>query len=868
MAEAAAAIGLVVNIVQLVEWGRKIVRRLDEFQRKADEVPKTFLDIKTELPLLLNTLDETQEQAKAGLITEDTQKVLLPVVEGCRAQVEQLDEILVKTLPVATDHRWERGVKALSSLHQEKKVKSISETLRGFIQVLTYHQATRLGRLDLGDYLHTARSRSPRPESRKLFLVPFDRDYGYIDRAGIIGELDEWLKRQKRVSLAGIGGVGKSQIAIEYCYRYHEKNPAANVFWVHASTLPQIDQSYRQIARKLSLPDWDDLSPNTFQILCDWLSDPEHGPWLMVLDSADDIDLFFQKPSKGAKPAQQSQISQFIPRSSVGSIIITTRDRRVAERLADRQKPIAVSPMSNAEAEELLRSKLAQELRPEAAPLVELVDTLGSLPLAISQAAAFMTENSMEAGDYLDAFKSDAAEFLSEDLGDHRRHPDSENSILTTWKLSFEQIAQKQPRAAEILSLMSVLDRNSISKSLLIRDGERSLDFTLALGTLQAFSLIMPEKDGKFALHRLVQLSTQRWLENEGTETQWQEKALMALVKHFPPGDFDNWRTCEALSPHAQIVIGYDFKYVLAHNRYREVIPIRKNFLGSEDVQTLQSICYFGEVLFRESKYPEAEAVLRESLAGRERILGPNHPDTIMNIGHLAEVVRGLKRYREAEELYQRTLAGKEDDLGNDHVAMKNADNLGSVLRDAGRLEEAERWVRLALEAREKVTGSNSPETLGSVSHLALILRLRGRYDEAEIQNKRALAGFERELGREHHYTLRSLDDLAVVFRCQGKLEAAEEQNRRALRGLSNAFGPRFRRTLASTRNLAIILEMQGRKVESAELLKRLLKAKQEEHGIDSPEALAIQSEIEQVLAEKSESLEAKTEHLTVGSSR
>ena len=80
----------------------------------------------------------------------------------------------------------------------------------------------------------------------------------------------------------------------------------------------------------------------------------------MILDSADDIDLFFHKPAKGTRELKQSQLSQFVPRSSVGSIIITTRDRRVAERLTDRLKPITVSPMSNVEAEELLRSKLAE----------------------------------------------------------------------------------------------------------------------------------------------------------------------------------------------------------------------------------------------------------------------------------------------------------------------------------------------------------------------------------------------------------------------------------------------------------------------------------------------------------------------------
>ena len=482
--------------------------------------------------------------------------------------------------------------------------------------------------------------------------------------------------------------------------------------------------------------------------------------------------------------------------------------------------------------------------------------------------------------DYLGVFNQDAAEFLSEDLGDHRRPSQSEHSLLRTWRISFKQISEKQPRAADILSLMSVLDRNAIPKSLLIREDERAIDFTRALGTLQAFSLVIAEKDGNFALHRLVQLSMRKCLENEGTHIHWQEKALMAMVKHFPPGDFNNWRICESLSSHAQIVIAYDFKsddsmlqratiqnnlarfdgqqsrYSLAHHRFEEVITTRKKLLGPEHPDALQSVCNLGEVLYRESKYPRAEAVLRESLQGREKVLGPAHPDTLMNIGHLAEVLRGLKRYSEAEQLYRRVLAGREDDLGDDINAMRNADNLGSVFRDAGRLEDAEKWVRFAFEARERSTGPTSPITMESVSHLAYILRMRGRYDEAEIQNKRALAGFEKELGREHHFTLRSLDDLATVFWCQGKLKAAEEQVRRALKGLSKVLGPKHRRVVSSTRKLALILDMQGRSSEAIELLKGVLRARQEEFGVDSSEALETSREIEQLSANQGKRVE------------
>ena len=203
-------------------------------------------------------------------------------------------------------------------------------------------------------------------------------------------ELGTHLTVQLLYGLAECNLPRKSQIAIEYCYRFHENNPTANILWVHAASLAQLDQGYRQIARKLNLPEWDDLSPDAFQIVSEWLNDEGHGPWLMILDSADDIDLFFQKAGESPTNTQHRGISQFVPRSPLGSIIVTTRDKRVAERLADRHKPIDVLPMSSSEAEELLRSKLPDELYIDPAALGELVDALGNLPLDISQAAGFM----------------------------------------------------------------------------------------------------------------------------------------------------------------------------------------------------------------------------------------------------------------------------------------------------------------------------------------------------------------------------------------------------------------------------------------------------------------------------------------------
>lgn len=267
MAEALAVIGLVTNIATLIDYGQKAVKRLHEFQTQAKDVPKTFRDIKTELPLLLDTLNETKDQAEANILQEKTQKVLIPVVDGCRSQVQELQDILDKMLPTPTDYSWQVRKKALGSVHQEKKVKKIFEQLQRYVQILTYHQVTRIASLDPtaaptftrsrspspvpGARTHSldpnaptltltesrsrspgpqagtatlhlsaatitrSRSQSPRPRSRSPgghartgIGIPFDRDNGYVDRGGIMLELGDKLNNHRKCALAGIGGVG------------------------------------------------------------------------------------------------------------------------------------------------------------------------------------------------------------------------------------------------------------------------------------------------------------------------------------------------------------------------------------------------------------------------------------------------------------------------------------------------------------------------------------------------------------------------------------------------------------------------------------------------------------------------------------
>src|SRR5271170_3700626 len=142
MAEALAVVGIIANIAQLVDFGSKILHRLSEFQSSVEDVPESFRHIKAELPVLLDTLQQTKEAIEAGSVRDETKKALLPAIEGCRIQIKSLDDVLLKVLPAPGDSWTKRSRKAIwVSLRYESKVEKITATVWKYIQTLTYYHA-------------------------------------------------------------------------------------------------------------------------------------------------------------------------------------------------------------------------------------------------------------------------------------------------------------------------------------------------------------------------------------------------------------------------------------------------------------------------------------------------------------------------------------------------------------------------------------------------------------------------------------------------------------------------------------------------------------------------------------------------------
>ncbi|KAI9855044.1 MAG: hypothetical protein M1813_000588, partial [Trichoglossum hirsutum] len=670
MAEALAAVSIAANIIQLVDFGSRVLKRLEEYQSKLGEIPEVFCHIKSELPVLLDALRQTKAAIDAGCMQDETKKALLPAVEGCGVQIKSLDDVIVKVLPVSGDSWARRGRKALGSLRYEAKVEKITAVVRGYIQTLTYHAAASSTLRPLADRT------LPRPAPSST--VPFRRDPHFVDRE-ILAEID--CKSQQpasRVALVGLGGVGKSQLAVEYSYRVREKSPAIWVFWVHASSIARFEEGYRKIAERAKLPGWDQPDVDILRLVYSWLSDEANGRWVIIIDNADDLEVF-TCPSgrhKGSKDYVSSNAAaallESLPQSPNGSILITSRSRDVAFRLTGNYADIIrVHPMDQSHALALLKNKLEGSFEQEDA--VALVEAIDYMPLAITQAAAYISQRAPRAtvSRYLQDLRKDdrdRVKLLDIDIGDSRRDGTASNSIIATWQISFKHIRRERPSATRLLSLMSLFDRRGIPESLLggryQEDNDASSDFEDDLNTLTSFSLVATDVEGhQFEMHRLVQFSTRKWLELQGELEGWREKYITLMNDSYPVGRHENWKACQALFPHAQAAVACRpidggaleawasvlFKaawyasemgsYHAAKEMDRSALEAREATLGREHLDTLTSVNSLGLVLSKQGKYEEAEAMHRRALETREKALGPEHPDTLTSVSNLGSAL-------------------------------------------------------------------------------------------------------------------------------------------------------------------------------------------------------------------------------------
>ncbi|CAK1368378.1 unnamed protein product [Cercospora beticola] len=389
--------------------------------------------------------------------------------------------------------------------------------------------------------------------------VPFRREPGFIPRPTLAAQVEARLAPAARVALVGLGGVGKSQLAIEHCYRVHTLRPDTWVFWLHASNAVRFEQSARDTADLLQLFGREDPNADVLQLLRNWLRDASKGSWLMVLDNADDASFLLEPPTAAAETRRTQQRIDFVPSCEHGSVLITSRSKSEALKLVYEDDVVHVMPMNEEEARSLLVSKVKGESADDGI----LVRALDYMPLAIAQAAAYIRERGPRCSvqqylKELEQNRTSRTSLLRRHVPLPSRDTEASNAVMLTWQISFEHIHKTQESAAELLSIMSFCDRLAIQENLIRADGGdtdppgHSSTFEDDIVTLRNFSLVSETPDPReWEMHRLVQDATQVWLEELGRCEEAFGRFIDRLCEVFPDGDFENWALCRTLFPHA-----------------------------------------------------------------------------------------------------------------------------------------------------------------------------------------------------------------------------------------------------------------------------------------------------------------------------
>ncbi|KAM0539576.1 hypothetical protein ACHAO7_012047, partial [Fusarium culmorum] len=378
----------------------------------------------------------------------------------------------------------------------------------------------------------------------------------WTGRGGVIAELQKLLFAHpggQRAALVGLGGVGKTQIALQLAHLAKSDSQSHqhySVIWMPALSMVSFEQACTRMVKVFDIEHADNEDPK--EIFKDFLSSEEAGKWFLIIDNADEMKTLY------GTAQDLGGIADYIPDCEQGCILFTTRSREVAVTVAQ-TNILELPEMDKKDARTLLQSSLIQKDQMQNTDLADrLLRELAYLPLAITQASAYMTINKISIKEYMRLLQNtdqDMVELLSVGFRDGTHYDIAQGAVITTWIVSFKQICALHEEAAILLSFASCLEPKAIPRALLPRlSTEQSM--TRAIGTLCGYSFLSQREDGDmFDMHSLVHLATQRWNEDDGREEEIQQLALTRIVEAFPTDDWENREVWRRYLPHALRVL-------------------------------------------------------------------------------------------------------------------------------------------------------------------------------------------------------------------------------------------------------------------------------------------------------------------------
>jgi tetratricopeptide (TPR) repeat protein len=811
--------------------------------------------------------------------------------------------------------RWETGITVPSPYYRQKLGELFSKSIQELGLIPQNNE---------GVSTSTTLSDSHALSAPLIWNVPYRRNPFFTGRENILSHLYAVLQNSKTAALtqtqaiSGLGGIGKTQIAVEYAYRYRDEYQA--ILWITASSREAFTADFVMLAALLDLPEqYEQDQDFVVRAVKRWLT--THTHWLLILDNVDNLEM----------------LADFLPVHSSGDVLLTTR----LQALGTLAQRIEVEKMGLDEGVIFLlrRTKvlitdaeLDQLTKVSKAQAMEMVAALDGLPLALDQAGAYIEETSCGLSHYLDLYGTRRKELLRRRGRFPVDHPDS---VAITWSISFQQVEHESLAAADLLHLLAFLDPEAIPEEI-INKGAAELGTTLELvendplkvdsiiELLLRYSLIRRNSLSRsLSIHRLVQAVLKDGMDKE-TQCLWAERAIRAVNRTFPDVELNTWEECQRCLPHVLICATYIDEYELAfpeaarlfneaatyqivHAQYaqtelllhrvlsirqqafdgdhpdtaralndlgvlyltqskfqqaepllQQALAIRQAKMGVEHSDTATSLNNRAQLYYEQGYYSSAERMYQEALEIRQRVLLPGHPDIAQSLNNLAELYTVLGKFSQAESLYEEALSSQKYTLGSEHpLVAQTLNNMALLYRSKGEYTKAEQYYLQALDIQEQVLGSDHPDVAETLNNLARLFRAMGAYEKAEPLYLSALHIRETTFGTDHPQVAQSYYSIAKLYHSQGKYSEAEKLFEQALHIQEQRLGINHP-TIASTLGMLAKINLEQNKLPQAEKLNlRALRIRESTSGADHPHIAIITNSLVEIYHTEGRYLEA-----------
>jgi tetratricopeptide (TPR) repeat protein len=681
-------------------------------------------------------------------------------------------------------------------------------------------------------------------------------------RASITGKMTAVVPQPH--ALHGLGGVGKTLMAVEYVYRYRHTYDV--VWWIPSDQPFLVKTALAELAPYLGLPSAavsgiEDAARDVLDALR--LGKP-YDKWLLVFDNAD----------------QPEDLYDVIPQDP-GHVLITSRNHRW-ESLVE---AVQVDVFRRVESVEFLMKRVRNAISEEEAD--SLAEQLGDLPLALEQAGALLFERGMSASEYLEQLSSRTSQLLSQ--GRPVEYP---VPMTAAWSVSVTNLSESLPEAVDLLRICAFfgsepIPREAISKAPeglrpeiagLIND---TIRLGRAVGELGRYALAKLDIPGRtIQVHRLVQKLVQDELSpEEQGRIQHEVHLLLAAYDIGDPDENTNWPAYGSLLGHlgpAKVADCWvsdvrDFairmlSYQTISGDYQSAQSVADDFIhkwssesGFEHPHVIRAQLEKSNILREMGRYDEAAEVNTEVLATAGKVLGPDHEVTLFALRGSAADLRALGDFRAAVDRDDEALRRYEEKYGPSNPGTLRA--LNNLAVDYGLMSDYRRARELyerSYSGWQMAEKAVKASMLNALNGLARVVRLSGNFSEACDLGEDAYAIGQEALGPEHNWTLRTGKDLSIALRSNGEFEKAEELAVQIHERCVRQYGLRHPDTLAAAMCLSNLWRTTERLDDATALVVDTVARYTEIFRADHPFSLACMSNLAVLRRVQGDSLEAR----------